>query len=174
MRPTRPRNMKTSAWQTQMIWLCNILSRFFKFDEILNNWEGSLYWILVIFEFKMVHAKKWFCSGQNVVPSSQISDLGVHSLLMMSFAISQIKDGRHERFSKFYKNRHFLTLFTYLWDPQDQEIWKLVLGRLKWYDYATFHCVLWNLTKYSMIERGHLIESWWFWVQDETCEKLTL
>ena len=96
----------------------------------------------------------------------------MYLLLVMHFAISLIQDGRHEKFSKFFKNRHFLTLFTYLWDPQDQEIWKLVLGRLKWYGYATFHCVLWNLTKYSMIERGHLIESWWFWVQDETCEKL--
>ena len=75
----------------------------------------------------------------------------MYSLLVMHFAISLIQDGRHEKFSKFYKNRHFLTLFTYLWDPQDQEIWKLVLGRLKWYGYATFHCVLFVGDVYHLV-----------------------
>ena len=112
--------------------------------------------------------------GKMQRPKGLMSELSMYSLLGMRFAISQIQDGRHERYLKFYKNGHFLTLFAYLWEPQDQEIWKLVLGTLKWYSYATFYRVLWNLTKSSMTEGGHFFNFGDFWVQDEKCKNLTL
>ena len=84
----------------------------------ISTWNLSLLWyqenldLRVIIWFDMKNAVK--CQNchfihllMNAAPVGQISNLDVYSLLVMRFAISVIQDGRHERFSKLNKNRHF-------------------------------------------------------------------